>query len=325
LARAEESRTDPGSLAYIRMQRHMNPYPPEDPRYTYTPDEEIAAIEAVTTDQVREFHRLFYGASAGELAIVGACDPAELHALAASLFGDWPSQTPYVRMAETYEERSPILESIETPDKESAVFNADLSIKLSRDDPEYPAMALAGFMTGGGFLNSRLAVRIRQQEGLSYGVRGSVWASEWDAVGGFGAFAIYAPQNDARLLNAFREEIARILEDGFTAEEVTQAKSGWLQQQVVNRSQNRDLARTLANREYRGRTMAWDAQLEQRVASLTPEEILTAFRRYIALEKISIVRAGDFANAANKPAPAPGEMRPPGPGGPPGMRPGGRH
>ena len=35
-------------------------------------------------------------------------------------------------------------------------------------------MFLGNYMLGGGFLNSRLATRIRQKEGLSYGV-GSVF------------------------------------------------------------------------------------------------------------------------------------------------------
>jgi zinc protease len=316
IANIEEDRNDPRTLVFQRLQRHLNPHPPQDPRYIRTPDEEVTAIEATTVDDLRRFHAEFYGASAGELAVVGACDPGEVRSLVAELFGDWSSETPYARIAGLFEERPPILEAIETPDKESASFSAGLRIRLAESDADYPAMLLAGMMTGGGFLNSRLAVRIRQQEGLSYGVGARLSAGEWESDGHFGAFAIYAPQNDARLLTAFREEIARITSDGFTADEVAQAKSGWLQQQTVSRSQNRDLARTLADREQRGLTLDWDARIEQRVAEVSPQEILDAWRRTIAPERISIVRAGDFANAAKHAAePPPPGMRPPGMGG----------
>jgi zinc protease len=318
VANVEEEHSDPRSLVFRRMQRHLHPYPPQDPRYVPTPEEEIKAIEGTTVDELRRFHAEFYGASAGELAVVGACDPAEVRSLAAELFGDWSNATPYARIVDRFEERPPILEAIETPDKESASFSAGLRIRLAESDPDYPAMLLAGMMTGGGFLNSRLAVRIRQQEGLSYGVGARLMAGEWESDGHFGAFAIYAPQNDARLLSAFREEIARITREGFTAEEVAQAKSGWLQQQIVSRSQNRDLARTLADREERRLTLDWDARLEQRVAEVSPQAILDAWRRTIVPEQISIVRAGDFANAAKHAAePPPPGMRPPGTGGGP--------
>ena len=88
------------------------------------------------------------------------------------------------------------------------------------DDPDYPALVLGNYMLGGGFLNSRLAVRIRQKEGLSYGIGSQFAASPLDKSGSFVAFAIYAPQNVAKLEKAFREEIDRVLKDGFTAQEV---------------------------------------------------------------------------------------------------------
>ena len=38
---------------------------------------------------------------------------------------------------------------------------AGVNIPLRDDDPDYPALVLGNYMLGGGFLNSRLAVRIR--------------------------------------------------------------------------------------------------------------------------------------------------------------------
>ena len=66
-------------------------------------------------------------------------------------------------------------------------------------------------MLGGGFLNSRLAVRIRQKEGISYGVGSNFGASALDESGTFNAFAIYAPQNVAKLEMAFKEEIQKVI------------------------------------------------------------------------------------------------------------------
>lgn len=314
LARIEEATSDPQSIAFTRLSRHLNPRAPEDVRYVFTPEEELAAVSATTLEQARAFHREFYGASAGEIAIAGDFEPEEVRALIAELFGDWVSAQPYERIAEVHEERPAILESIETPDKESAVFNAGLRLALGEDDPDYPALVLANQMTGGGFLNSRLAARIRGKEGLSYGVRSMLRADTWDRDGYFGAFAIYAPQNDPRLLAAFREEIQRILDQGFTAEEVAEAKSGWLQRQTVSRSQNRELAQSLAERAHQGRTLAWDAALERRIGELTPKEILDAVRRHIRLDAISIVRAGDFAGAPQNADATPSAGPPRGPG-----------
>lgn len=64
-------------------------------------------------------------------------------------------------------------EMINTPDKANAMFFAGMNIKMKNDHPDYPALLLGNYMLGGGFLNSRLAVRIRQKEGISYGVGSS--------------------------------------------------------------------------------------------------------------------------------------------------------
>ena len=43
-----------------------------------------------------------------------------------------------------------------------------------------------------------------------------------------------------------------------------------------------------------GRTMAWDAELEARVAALTVEEVRDAMRRHLDVEKMVFMKGGDF-------------------------------
>lgn len=53
---------------------------------------------------------------------------------------------------------------------------------------------------------------------------------------------IYNPENLAKLEVAFREEIERAAKEGFTAEELEAAKSGWLKSRKMNRSNDSGLA-----------------------------------------------------------------------------------
>ena len=73
-------------------------------------------------------------------------------------------------MPQPYQDVAPSNKALETPDKANAFFIAGQNLTLRDDDPDYPALVLGNYMLGGGFLNSRLAVRIRQKDGLSYGV-----------------------------------------------------------------------------------------------------------------------------------------------------------
>jgi len=301
LAGIEQQQREPQSVAGIAFGRHMNPFPKSDVRYTSTPEEDIADLKAATLEDVKKFYADFYGASNGEMAVVGDFDAKDIEKLVGELFGSWKSPRPFSRLVAVYQNIPPINQSFETPDKANAVFFAGLRLNVRDDDPDYPALVLGNYMLGGGFLNSRLAARIRQKEGLSYGIGSGLTASPLDKNGQFFVQAIYAPQNLAKLEAAIKEEIARALKDGFTAEEVAAAKSGYLQSQQVNRAQDAGIVRKLAQYRFLNRTLAWDADLEKKISALTPDEIATAMRRHIDPSKLTIVKAGDFAKAAAKP------------------------
>lgn len=300
LLRAEESLSDPFQKASTTWGRHLNPWPATDPRYQESAEERIASLKAVTLEEIRKFHADFYGASNGELSVVGDFDPKEVEALAKSLLGGWKSPKPWGRLANPYADRPALVTKIETPDKESAVVQAGMRIALKDSDPDYPGLLLGNFMTGGGFLNSRIATRLRQKEGLSYGAGTFFSASAWEPDATWGFYAIYAPQNSELLVRAFREEVQKVLEAGFTADEIAQAKKGWLDSRRVSRAQERELARTLGARQYTSRTLAFDADLEAKIEALTGEQILAAMKRHLDPAKISLVEAGDFAGAKAK-------------------------
>jgi zinc protease len=234
------------------------------------------------------------------MAVIGDFDDKEVARLVGETIGNWKSPGQYTRVPDAYRDIAPINKSLETPDKANAFFLAGTTLSVRDDDPDYPALVLGNYMLGGGFLNSRLVARIRQKEGLSYGVGSQLQASSLDKSGMFVTFAIYAPQNVTKLEAAFKEEIARALKDGFTADEVKAAKSGWLQSRQVSRAQDQELAGTLASHLFLDREMAWDTEFENKVNALTPEEIGAVMRRHIDPAKISIVKAGDFAKSAAK-------------------------
>jgi zinc protease len=297
LAGIESQRSEPQSMAGIAYERHQRPYPKGDPRYTGTPDEELAEYKAVTLEQVKAFYEEFLGASHGELAVVGDFDPDQVQKLATELFADWKTRRPYARVPSLFHDVRPETRSLEAPDKANAVLLAGQNLKLRDDDPDWPALVLGNYMIGGGFLNSRLAVRIRQKEGLSYGVSSSISAGALDQTGSFSLWAIHAPQNTARLEQAMREEVARALADGFAPDELREARAGYLQTRQVGRAQDSALAGKLSGYLFLGRTLAWDADFDKRIAELTNEQIVAALRRHLDLAKLTVVRAGDFAKA----------------------------
>ena len=296
----EQQRSEPTFQGSMAMQTHMNAFPKGHPRHVDSIDERLAEIKTAKLDDVKAFYKAFYGASSGELALVGDFDPKGIQALINETLGDWKSPLPFTRIVDRIAKVDVINRAIETPDKANAFFLAAMALAIKDTDADYPAMVLGNFMMGGGFLNSRLATRIRQKEGLSYGVGSQFSAGVQDAVGGFFAFAIYNPGNVTKLEAAFKDEMDKAVKDGFTEDEIKAAKSGWLQSQQVSRSQDRELASRLAGNMFNGRTMAFSTDLEKKVGELTAGQILASMRKFIDPTKLNIVKAGDFAKANKK-------------------------
>ncbi len=96
---------------------------------------------------------------------------------------------------------------------------------------------------------------------------------------------------------SFRDELARSVKDGFTAEEVANAKKSWLEEEMVNRSDDDGLLSELVDDERYDRSFQWQGALEAKVAALTPDQVSAAFRKYIDPAAMTFVKAGDFKKA----------------------------
>ena len=295
LASLESQRTDPFTLARIALAQATQPYPVGHPRYVAGLDEQIAQTKAVTVDDAKRFWVEFYGVGAGEAAFVGDFAPEDVTPILTELFGTWKSPAAYARVPSALPNRAPVTQQIETPDKASAVMLASTSFPLSDTDPAYPSMAMGNYIYGGSAFDSRLNARIRQKDGLSYGVGSGLRANSRDKVGQLFVYAIFAPENGAKVVSAFQQVTDSAVTGGFTPAEVAKGKAGYLQERQLARADDSDLSGQLADHLYLNRTMNWDAQLEEAIGALTPAQVSDGFRAFVIPAAISVITAGDFA------------------------------
>ena len=172
-----------------------------------------------------------------------------------------------------------------------------LSIKISDYADDYAALNIASTILGGGFLNSRIADRLRQKDGVSYGAGAGLQADgdKVDQNSLLYIYAIYAPDNYDKIQLGFKEEIARYIKEGITEEELKNAVNGWIQAQNVSRAKDNELSSVINNNIFYDRTMEFQKALEEKVAKLTVADVNNAIKNYIQpYEKWTVVNAGDF-------------------------------
>jgi len=287
--------SEPNAIASRAMARHFNRWPQGHPHHVGSFEDDLAALDAVTLEQLRDFHQQFYGAGSASIAVIGDVDADAIHAQMEALFGQWSAAQAFTRIAVPYQHTPAVREVIEVADKPNAFFIARLALPVGQDHADYPALVLGNYILGGGSLKSRLADRIRQQDGLSYGVGSQFSASALDENGNLIAYAIAAPDNIGKVETAFGEEIARLLADGIDQGEFDEALDGLLKARQNARANDGELIATLAENLYLRRTMQEIAQFEDKLKRLTPEQVHKTLAQYLDMQAMSSFMAGDFA------------------------------
>ena len=293
LTSLEQQRKEPGPVAQNALARLNNPYPRGDVRYARSFDEIAADVAGVTLEGVRRFHQRFYGAAKGEFAAVGDFDVAAVRTALQTHFGDWTSGAAFTRVPQPLLVVAPQRLILNTPDKQNATMLSRVGIALTDTHADYPALTMANYLVGEGG-SSRLWLRIRAVEGLSYSVGSRIDWNTIEANSPWQASAIFAPQNRAKVEAAFTEEIARARKDGFTAQELEQGKASLLSFRRLSRAQDAGVVQALANNLYLDRSFALSARVDAALAALSLDDVNAALRKYLQPENFVAAYAGDF-------------------------------
>lgn len=296
LAGLEQQIADPGAQAFSTFSQLTSKWPKSDPRYPESPAEQIAGIKKVTAGELRSFYKDFVGAGHGELAIVGDFDPATVSAQVEKLFGTWQTKKPYTRLAEKAFGGTGTEKSVDVKDKENVniVFGFDVAMKDS--DTDYPAWLMLSQVLGGD-TGSRLWFRLREHEGLSYGVQSWAYAGALDEAGGFGGYAILAPQNLSKAKTSLLDEIGKIGSGKATDKELQHAKDAWIKDQDTSLSDDNYVVQMLSNELYRGRTTEFTKTLRAKIQSTTGADLERVAHKWFDPKRLIFVDAGDHSKA----------------------------
>ncbi|MFT3754719.1 MAG: pitrilysin family protein [Pseudoxanthomonas sp.] len=294
----EYQRNEPGAVAGTALARHFDPWPEGHPNHVDTLDESLAKLKALKLEDVRAFHRDFYGTAVGEIAIVGDFDADAVKAQLQTLFAGWKSPQAYAPISTQYTDVKAERETFTTPDKPNAVLLARQNLSLNLADADFPALSIAVSIFGGDALKARLADRIRQKEGLSYGVSAGLRADDSfagrDDNGSLVIQAIAAPENMDKVEKAVREEFARWIDLGVTEQELRDAINAKRVAREQSRAADDNVADLLTDLLYYQRSMQFEIDRDAAYQALTVEQVNAAIRKHFKPESLSVFVAGDF-------------------------------
>ena len=299
LAGIAGARGQPQSVVSVALSRALSPYGPDHFRYAMDLDEQEEMIRNMNRDALAEFWDSHVGYSGAIALAVGNFDTAALAGRLDELFGDWEAAVDHVPAPEYHHPAPARQEWLDTPDKANGIMVAALPIPLNVRDADYPALAIGTRIFGGGGLSNRLIERLRQKEGWSYGAGGGMNASdrEGDDNGALFIQAIAAPENLSKVRSGALEELQRVIDEGFTAEELRDAVDGAISSDLNSWSSDAALTGILSSGAEHGLDARWYGAMHDRYRALTLDEINRIFRKYYRADDFLIFIGGDKARS----------------------------
>ena len=291
----ESSLNDPQAVAFVQVSKQTEEYAKESIFYTSTVQEQIDAYKKIKQSEIVDFYNNILGGNNGFGSVVGDLDAKTTGEILENTFGKWNSKSKYVMAQPTFFETKKLDKEFITPDKENAVAIGKISFKMNLKSPDYPAFVMANEMLGsGGFLTARIPMRLREKEGISYGAGSFINVPVTNDVAYWLYYAFLNPTKKNAVETAAKEEISKALKDGFTAEELKSNLTSWLNERKTRLGNDGTLiALTNSYLQYGTPLEDYDT-LESKVKALKIEEINAVLKKYISLDKMTSIYAGDF-------------------------------
>lgn len=219
---------EPSGIAHREFARLL--YGDDNP---YARIEEYATIDAITRDDLLQYHKKYLFPSNGILAIWGDVNAKTIKKSLKTLFTDWKDRG---RTVPEYPAIDDDLNSGLYFSQKEGVNQSYIKMGhfgIQRDNPDYYALEVMNRIFGMGGFASRLFKEIRSAKGLTYGVYGGV---DWEFThrGAFFISTFTGSGKTVDAVNACVEEIEKIKTDGVTEAELKRAKKAFFEKFVFN-------------------------------------------------------------------------------------------
>ncbi len=276
--------------AYEAASRRV--YPPGHPFHRRTGEERIARVEAVTREDLETFYRERYGAATLQLVVVGDVETKAILDLLEQRLSSWPAGPPRDIPSVAVPPPAPGDEEVQMPGKANADVILIQPSDLARLHPDYLPCMLANAALGQSSLTSRLGVRVRDTEGLTYGIHSSFHATH--VAGPFVISVTVKPESREAAIRSTCDEVARFLKTGLTDKELADEKSSRIGRFKVDMASNAGIAQAIDAAVYYRLGIGYLDEFPALVESVTREAADAAFSRRVRPDQFAIVSAGSF-------------------------------
>ena len=292
---------DPGWVAHKLFLQTLYPHHPLGRLVEGQP----TTLAALTRTDTETFHQTYYRPNNAIIALAGDISQEQAVKLLTSHFAGWqPADIPTLTWPDSTQQKGERV----VLDKKVSQANVILGHEgIARANPDYYAVLVMNYILGGGGFGSRLMDRIREALGLAYSIHSSFTARKQP-----GPFTVGLQTQNATATQAITETLQvmrRFIAQGATAQELTAAKSYYINSFPLRLVSNRDVAALLPVIEFYGLGLDYPDRYAELIGQVTQEQVHAAAKTYLHPDRLLQVIVADLTQADLAP-PAPAVHQP---------------
>ncbi len=255
--------------------------------HPYAAEATVESVEAITRDELVQFHRAHYVANHAVIAMIGDVTRAEADAIAKELTrrlaqGQPLPVLPAVSLPTAVEERMP------HPASQSHILVGMPA--LARNDPDVFALTVGNYVLGGGGFVSRLTHEVREKRGLAYSAYS--YFNPMAQPGPYLAGLQTRKDQSDEALKVVRDTIEAFLRDGPTEAELKAAKDNLIGGFALRIDNNRKILDNIASIGFYRMPLDYLDTWTTHVGKVTAADVRAAFARKLAMDKMVTVVVG---------------------------------
>lgn len=284
---------DPNYRASSEISRLL--YPKGHPNHNASINLLLEDLNRTQVDDLRQFHKKFYGPESMRLVFVGDIDFEQVKAAVANAFDDWTGGVAYPDEALSQLENAPAEERLFIADKASVSVEYGYNTGLQRNQEDYLPFMLGNYILGGSF-SSRLMSEVRKNRGLTYGIR-SFHQGDLLTPGHWTLTASFSPDMLGTGLEATEAVLREWYTQGVSEEETEAAIETLTGSYLVGLATTGRVAAQIHSFLQRGMAPEYIDQYPLKLRDLTPEQVNQAIREYLDPAQLKRVVAGSLRSA----------------------------
>lgn len=259
-----------------------------DHPYARDEDGTPESVGAITRDDLLGYTGRVLAQDNMKIAVVGPISPSELRSLLDRTFGGLPAEAQVADVPKADVTGNGEVQVVVRDFPQSVMIFGLQGV--ARDDPDFIPAYVMNYVLGGGSFSSRLTEEVREKRGLAYSIGSYLYPMDHAAMwlGQVGT----KNERVGQTLSLVRKELARMAEEGVTADELKDAKTYLTGSYPLRFTSNRSIANQLLGIQIGGYGIDYVDRRNALIEDVTRQDVARVAKRLLKPDNLRVTIVG---------------------------------